>query len=58
MSIEQSISQKSPEIEEPLQKKLKTSTICAFQSPKKNKNATACEEKASTENSPEAKTKM
>ncbi|KYM80237.1 DNA repair and recombination protein RAD54B [Atta colombica] len=57
VSTEQSISQKSPEIEEPLQKKLKTSTICAFQSPKKNKNATACEKKA-TENSPEAKTKM
>ncbi|KAG5312115.1 RA54B protein, partial [Acromyrmex insinuator] len=57
-SISESISQKSPEIEEPLQKKLKTSIICTFQSSKKNKNATTCEEKASTENSPEAKTKI
>ncbi|KYQ58212.1 DNA repair and recombination protein RAD54B [Trachymyrmex zeteki] len=56
VSTEQSILHKSPEVEEPLQKKLKTS-ICAFQSPKKNENATACEEKESTENSPEAKTK-
>ncbi|KAG5325996.1 RA54B protein, partial [Acromyrmex heyeri] len=54
----ESISQKSPEIEEPLQKKLKTSIICTFQSSKKNKNATTCEEKASTENSLEAKTKI
>ncbi|KYN17695.1 DNA repair and recombination protein RAD54B [Trachymyrmex cornetzi] len=57
VSTEQSISQKSPEVEEPLQKKLKTSIICAFQSPKKNENATSCEKKVSTENSPEAKTK-
>ncbi|KAG5334538.1 RA54B protein, partial [Acromyrmex charruanus] len=56
--LTESISQKSPEIEEPLQKKLKTSIICTFQSSKKNKNATTCEEKASTENSLEAKTKI
>ncbi|KAG5321884.1 RA54B protein, partial [Pseudoatta argentina] len=56
--LTESISQKSPEIEEPLQKKLKTSIICTFQSSKKKKNATTCKEKASTETSLEAKTKI
>ncbi|XP_018402156.1 PREDICTED: DNA repair and recombination protein RAD54B-like, partial [Cyphomyrmex costatus] len=57
VSTEQSVLQKSPEVEKPLQKKLKTVATYAFQSPKKDENATAFEKKVSTENSPKAKTK-